>query len=179
MNWETAAKILSENLKYKIDYLSCCDIAPGTKTGWIMQSEKAAEFVKETFGDLLENGYLIFERQTKMKNTLHLTLKKEWFDMIATGVKKEEYREIKEYWTRRLVGNWHQYESNQVIYKSEYMLPYGIDRIEFRNGYKPDSPRIVVEWIGLEVGKPNMDWFPKDGDLEEDVFILKLGNVIG
>lgn len=96
-----------------------------------------------------------------MINTLHLTLKKEWFDMIAAGVKKEEYREIKPYWENRL----------------KYQLPT-VDRIEFRNGYKPDSPRITVEWLGLEVGKPNPDWFPRDLDLEENVFILKLGKII-
>ena len=35
--------------------------------------------------------------------TLHLTLNKKWFDMIAAGVKKEEYRSIKTYWIKRLV----------------------------------------------------------------------------
>ena len=62
MNWETTAKILGENLEYKIDYLSCCDIAPGTKTGWIMQSEKGVEFAEKIFCDLLQDGYLMFER---------------------------------------------------------------------------------------------------------------------
>lgn len=113
-----------------------------------------------------------------MKNTLHLTLKKEWFDLIAAGVKKEEYREIKEYWTRRLVGNYFDFIPCKRLGKGVYDMP-DIDRIEFRNGYKPDSPRIVVEWLGLEVGKPNPAWFPKDGDLEGNVFILKLGKVIG
>jgi len=28
---------------------------------------------------------------------LHLTLKKNWFDLILSGEKKEEYREIKPY----------------------------------------------------------------------------------
>ncbi len=28
---------------------------------------------------------------------LHLTLKKNWFDLILSGEKKEEYREIKHY----------------------------------------------------------------------------------
>ena len=114
-----------------------------------------------------------------MKNTLHLTLKKEWFDLIATGVKKEEYREIKEYWVRRLMRYRDMMSPGQVLLPGQYTITEGIDRIEFRNGYKPDSPRIVVEWIGLEVGKPNPAWFPKDGDLEENVFILKLGRVIG
>ena len=29
-----------------------------------------------------------------MSKILHLTLKKKWFDMIASGEKKEEYREM-------------------------------------------------------------------------------------
>lgn len=36
--------------------------------------------------------------------TLHLSLKKEWYEMIESGVKTEEYREIKPYWTRRFIG---------------------------------------------------------------------------
>lgn len=34
---------------------------------------------------------------------LVLPIKKKWFDMIASGEKKEEYREIKPYWTSRFV----------------------------------------------------------------------------
>lgn len=35
---------------------------------------------------------------------LKLTLKKKWFDMIESGVKLEEYREIKPYWMARLLN---------------------------------------------------------------------------
>lgn len=38
-----------------------------------------------------------------MSNTIHLPIKRKWFDMIASGVKKEEYREIKKHWVSRLV----------------------------------------------------------------------------
>ena len=34
---------------------------------------------------------------------LILPIKKKWFDMIKLGEKKEEYREIKPYWTKRLL----------------------------------------------------------------------------
>jgi hypothetical protein len=34
---------------------------------------------------------------------LYLSLKKEWFDLIKAGVKREEYREMKPYWEKRLV----------------------------------------------------------------------------
>ena len=47
---------------------------------------------------------------------LHLTLKKKWFDMIASGEKREEYRELKPYWHKRLMDKTY-------------------DAIKFRNGY--------------------------------------------
>lgn len=34
--------------------------------------------------------------------TLHLVLKYKYFDMIAAGVKPEEYRERTDYWTKRI-----------------------------------------------------------------------------
>lgn len=34
--------------------------------------------------------------------TLHLVLKSKWYDMIASGEKKEEYRAITPYWTKRI-----------------------------------------------------------------------------
>lgn len=34
---------------------------------------------------------------------LKLVLKKKWYDMIESGVKLEEYRDIKPHWTTRLV----------------------------------------------------------------------------
>ena len=57
---------------------------------------------------------------------LHLTLKKKWFDMIASGEKKEEYREVKAYWINRLWGK----EFNAVT---------------FKNGYGKNSPSITLE----------------------------------
>ena len=33
---------------------------------------------------------------------LELPLKKEWYNMIESGEKREEYREIKQYWQKRL-----------------------------------------------------------------------------
>ncbi len=85
---------------------------------------------------------------------LHLTLKKKWFDMIASGEKTEEYREIKPYWIKRLVKNY--------------------NFIKFRNGYSPDSPTMIVELKGIErdIGKPEWgapDWL---------VYKLSLGKII-
>lgn len=89
-----------------------------------------------------------------MKPTLHLTLKKKWFDMIADGTKREEYREPKPYWCTRLAR------------------PYG--QILFRNGYAKDSPTMLVEFIGLRVGVGRPEW----GAPRTPVFIIRLGWVI-
>lgn len=35
--------------------------------------------------------------------TLTLSLKKQWFDLIKSGEKKEEYRSLNEYWIKRLL----------------------------------------------------------------------------
>ena len=37
--------------------------------------------------------------------TLHLPLKKKWFLMIRSGEKLQEYREINDYWYKRLTGD--------------------------------------------------------------------------
>lgn len=45
--------------------------------------------------------------------TLHLPLKAKWYNMIESGVKTEEYREIKLYWINRLI----QTEDGRIIKK--------------------------------------------------------------
>lgn len=87
---------------------------------------------------------------------LNLTLKKQWFDMIKSGEKTEEYREIKPYWNTRLLNQ-------------EY------DFILFRNGYDKDSPEILIECKGIRTDLGKLYWgaLPK-----EKVFILDLGKQI-
>ena len=60
---------------------------------------------------------------------LKLTLKKKWFDMIASGEKKEEYREIKPWIISRLAGK--QY-----------------DAVEFSNGYGSSVPKVTIKYLG-------------------------------
>ena len=87
---------------------------------------------------------------------LHLTLKKKWFDMIASGEKREEYREIKLYWNRRL--------NNKKF-----------DAIQFRNGYNPASPTMLVELREHLSGLGITDWGAPEG---EAVHILRLGRIL-
>lgn len=56
---------------------------------------------------------------------------RKWFDLIAQGKKKEEYRGIKPYWTKRLENR-------------KY------DKIYFKNGYSKNAPFMIVEWKGIK-----------------------------
>jgi len=85
---------------------------------------------------------------------LHLTLKKKWFDLIASGEKKVEYREIKPYWIKRLL--------NEDDSAKEF------DEIYFKNGYKKDSPFMRVKFEFLSRGRFE----------EKNCFAIKLGEVL-
>jgi len=85
-----------------------------------------------------------------------MTLKKKWFDMIASGVKTEEYRTIKPYWSRRLLNN-------------------SFDVVLFRNGYKKDSPEVLVEFKELCTGLGIIEW---GAPAMKRVYILRLGSII-
>ena len=90
---------------------------------------------------------------------LHLTLKKKWFDLIASGEKKHEYREDKPYWKTRLVGK-------------------EFDIIRFRNGYSKDSPVMDVEFRGI-CFTPAESFAPEHGEkLEGDIIVISLGKVL-
>jgi hypothetical protein len=75
-----------------------------------------------------------------VKRVLHLTLKKEWFDLIASGKKHFEYREVKSYWTKRL-----------FYLEDDMWLEKVFDEIYFRNGYGKNVPFMRVEYIGLSL----------------------------
>ena len=87
---------------------------------------------------------------------LHLTLKKQWFDLIASGIKKEEYRELRPYWHTRLKNKRY-------------------DAIKFRNGYQKNAPTMTVELKIIKIGLGNPSWGAPEAD---EVYILKLGKIL-
>lgn len=118
---------------------------------------------------------------------LKLTLKKEWFDMFLSGQKKEEYREIKDYWTTRLV--WilepdkfdsisdltERLRDNAMIVERKPYLEYAFyTQVQFTNGYGNDKPSITFKLINITIGKGD----PNLGAPEESVFIIKVGEEI-
>jgi ASC-1-like (ASCH) protein len=94
---------------------------------------------------------------------LHLTLKKKYFDLIASGEKKEEYREYTPYWFSRL------YDSAVQTYKK-------FDIICFKNGYKKKSPTIFIECKGITSKSGELI----DSDYVDEnsyYFVIYLGNI--
>ena len=116
-------------------------------------------------------------------SVLHLTLKKKWFDMIASGEKKEEYREIKPYWEKRFSPVYTDFSylnsPKSTIYNTFYIrrdLGGSIFRVvEFRNGYSKNAPKIRLECLDIQTGKAKPEW---SDNWQGDVFIIKLGNIL-
>lgn len=86
---------------------------------------------------------------------LYLTLKKKWFDLIKSGQKTEEYREIKPYWEKRL--------------KDKYF-----DCVCFKNGYSANAPQFTIELKGIEIKEGREEWGAEKG---VKYFVLTLGKI--
>jgi len=93
-------------------------------------------------------------------STLHLTLKKKWFDMIASGEKKEEYREVTDYWHSRLADG------------MDFLL---FDRVRFVNGYGRNRPTIEAECVFVSQGEGKPEWGAEPG---KDYFVIELGKIL-
>jgi hypothetical protein len=97
------------------------------------------------------------------KETLHLVLKRRWFDMILSGDKKEEYREIFSHWTKRLTV-----KGSDLIFKN-------FNTVTFTNGYRPNSPRFTIECKGIEIRTGKPEWGAEPG---KQYFVIRLGEVV-
>lgn len=127
--------------------------------------------------------------------TLYLPLKKEWYEMIESGVKIEEYREIKPYWCDRLLMGYplgREYwnavlpnafknarkSKNVAISDALHHLliwNYGLrdyTHVKFSYGYTKRTMTFEIEEI--TIGRGKTEW----GAPSNDVFIIKLGKKI-
>ena len=84
-----------------------------------------------------------------MSKVLNLTVTREWFDKIYNGEKPFDYRVVKDYWVKRLVGR-------------DY------DYVVIRNGYGKDKPVIVSKYVGHKCGFMDNDL----GITSETVFAI-------
>lgn len=98
---------------------------------------------------------------------LILPIQGKWFNMILSGEKDEEYREIRPYYISRFRNIFEMYPYT--------CFPYGTDRHEvmFRNGYRANSPSFIAE-CSLDVRPGRPEWGAEEG---KDYFVLKIWRI--
>ena len=103
---------------------------------------------------------------------LRLPIKKKWFGMCLSGEKKQEYREIKDYYTTRF--------SNILKISSDFLK--SADRnwksrpiyIEFVNGYAANSPSFIAECrLCVDIGKK--EWGAEKGS---KYYVLEIDRIL-
>ena len=111
---------------------------------------------------------------------LTLPIKKKWFDMILSGEKKEEYREIKPYYATRF-ANLYKTEGGTNLINS-FLHFKGLRRKEkpqpiyimFRNGYSKDSPSFIAKCT-LSIGTGKEEW---GAEKDKEYFILTVQEIL-
>ena len=94
--------------------------------------------------------------------TLTLSLKKKWFVMIKSGVKKEEYRAFNEFWVKRLTWT--------IRYSEEQRNPFNgtilFDRLVFTLGYPKANDterRLEFKNPKIRIGAGRPEWGAEPG----------------
>lgn len=98
---------------------------------------------------------------------LHLPINRQWFDLIASGEKREEYREIKPHWDSRL-----KLKKDVADFVDMEFKPY--THVHFRNGYSRNAPEMLLECKGIDEGLPRKGWCP-DEYLNQQFYRIHIG----
>lgn len=98
---------------------------------------------------------------------LVLPIKKKWYDMILSGEKKEEYRELKPYYRSRFSNVFPMYPYSGIP------SPFSPLPVLFRNGYSRESPSFVA-WCTLDIGEGRPEWGAEPG---KEYYILTITEI--
>ena len=84
---------------------------------------------------------------------LRLTLKRKWYNLIASGKKCEEYRDAKPYWTKRIM----KWKSNQTsnwndIATNKWLV------VAFARGYRKPAMFFLITWCYIHEFADHPDW---------------------
>ncbi len=110
-------------------------------------------------------------------STLHLPIGNDakkyggaWFDMILSGVKKEEYREFKAFNGKRLCETW----DSWIFAENQGLKFKPLKVIHLTNGYGHDKPQLWAHIESITIGRGKPEW---GAPTDRDVFIIKFGEV--
>ena len=107
---------------------------------------------------------------------LTLPIKKKWYDMILSGEKKEEYREIKPYYTERFNKKVMLFDHFLTKDEEDYLiLPINYDKTDilFRNGYGNDKQTIKCK-VRIACGTGRPEW---GAEPNKKYYVLKILSV--
>lgn len=99
-----------------------------------------------------------------MEKVLYLPLMEKWFNLIKSGIKTEEYREITPYWKKRLM-----WKDNRGVWQYKTF-----SEIEFTLGYPKSSDisrRIRKKLMSIQIGKGKKEWGANPNKV---YFVLKI-----
>ena len=121
----------------------------------------------------------------KDNKTLHLILKRKWWDMIASGEKREEYRDVCHFWAVRLLDIQFCEFLDTVSFPNELIawlcvaisngnISYrNYDSVCFHLGYTKTSMTFRIESIKVKIGEEcNQDW---GAERNKYYFVIRLG----
>ena len=100
-----------------------------------------------------EDCLVVWERPA----ALEIPISEPWFSMIRDGEKKEEYREIKPYWTARLRKIFPFVKNTNIPFENAFRI-----WIRLRNGYGKERPSILAE-VSLKRGCGKPEWGAEEG----------------
>lgn len=109
------------------------------------------------------------------EKTLKLTIKKKWFDMIESGEKTEEYREITQYWIVRLLKDFSPDPTqNPIRLNGGSYKAIEFDQVQFFNGsyFSERLENFKIECEGISLGIGRHDWGAAP---MAKYFVIKLG----
>lgn len=95
---------------------------------------------------------------------LILPIKGKWLNMILSGEKGDEYREIKPYWTVRIM-RWLGYPASETKAVMELLRRQGTQKarwVVLQNGYGRNAPRVEV-LCTLSIGTGEEAWGAERG----------------
>ena len=113
--------------------------------------------------------------------TLTLSLKKQWFDMIKAGIKKEEYREIKPHYIRQFIKfvtlkndliidyNFHRgFDEGEINGMESELLNLKYDVLEFSLAYPSRAEK--DKWLTfknprIRIGRGKPEWGAEPGKM--------------
>lgn len=150
----------------KIEYCKQCDphcVYPKCRCN----TKPENEFISKS-----DKKKILDYNKTIINMNLQLSLKTKWFEMTKSGIKTEDYREITEYWIKRLFEC---YAPEEEKGENKINASNAIYDIEI-NGFQPKDVMGVYGFVPKEFSQNTMTLgYPKAGDTERIIQLEHAG----